>query len=209
MLALCRSGRQADALAVYQRMRHALADELGVDPSQSLRDLEVGILRQDPALEETEHAIGSGRAAPTAPVPAQLPPGPAFAGRNAELESLDALLPAARAGRRVLRAGGRHLPGSSVIASTRQTRWSASATLSRARVRRWPRARGGQRPCGSSTRSGIPTPTRCGPSCRARGPRQQLARSARGQQPARRLIGRAFCCSYRGEACWAATLLRE
>jgi DNA-binding SARP family transcriptional activator len=93
MLALYRSGRQADALAVYQRLRRSLADELGVDPSQSLRDLEVAILRQDAALDVTQDPVGFGRAAPKVPVPAQLPPGPAFAGRRAELASLDALLP--------------------------------------------------------------------------------------------------------------------
>src|SRR5262245_22130124 len=37
MLALYRSGRQADALAVYQRARRTLADELGIEPGESLR----------------------------------------------------------------------------------------------------------------------------------------------------------------------------
>jgi len=100
MLALYRSGRQADALAVYQRTRRALADQLGVDPSQSLRDLEVAILRQDPALDMTTALdvttalAGAGRSAAAVPVPAQLPPGPPFAGRRDELARLDALLPA-------------------------------------------------------------------------------------------------------------------
>ena len=92
MLALYRSGRQADALAVYQRTRRALADQLGVDPSQSLRDLEVAILRQDPALDVTAAPARTGRGAAAVPVPAQLPPGPPFAGRREELASLDALL---------------------------------------------------------------------------------------------------------------------
>jgi class 3 adenylate cyclase len=51
MLALYRSGRQADALAVYQQARAALVDELGLDPSQALQQLERAILVQDPALE--------------------------------------------------------------------------------------------------------------------------------------------------------------
>jgi DNA-binding SARP family transcriptional activator/DNA-binding CsgD family transcriptional regulator/tetratricopeptide (TPR) repeat protein len=51
ILALFRSGRQADALAVYRRLRGTLGDELGIDPSQALRDLEAAILRQDPALQ--------------------------------------------------------------------------------------------------------------------------------------------------------------
>jgi len=94
MLALYRSGRQADALAAYQRTRRALADQLGVDPSQSLRDLEVAILRQDPALDVTAELARASRGAAAVPVPAQLPPGPPFAGRRDELASLDALLPA-------------------------------------------------------------------------------------------------------------------
>jgi DNA-binding SARP family transcriptional activator len=51
MLALYRSGRQADALAAYQRLRRTLAGELGIDPSQALRDLETAILRQDSSLD--------------------------------------------------------------------------------------------------------------------------------------------------------------
>lgn len=51
MLALYRAGRQADALGLYHRLRHTLAEELGIDPSQPLRDLETAILRQDQALD--------------------------------------------------------------------------------------------------------------------------------------------------------------
>ena len=49
MLALYRSGRQADALAAYQRARAALSDELGLDPSAELRELEQAILEQAPS----------------------------------------------------------------------------------------------------------------------------------------------------------------
>jgi DNA-binding SARP family transcriptional activator len=51
MLALYRCGRQADALAAYQSTRQTLTDELGIEPSPPLRELEQAILRQDPTLE--------------------------------------------------------------------------------------------------------------------------------------------------------------
>jgi DNA-binding SARP family transcriptional activator/ABC-type transport system substrate-binding protein len=51
MLALYRSGRQAEALRVYADTRKRLVDELGIEPGQPLRDLEQTILRQDPGLD--------------------------------------------------------------------------------------------------------------------------------------------------------------
>ena len=51
MTALYRSGRQAEALGVYQEARRALVGELGIDPSPALQELEQAILRQDPSLE--------------------------------------------------------------------------------------------------------------------------------------------------------------
>ncbi|HYB29899.1 MAG TPA: ABC transporter substrate-binding protein [Solirubrobacteraceae bacterium] len=51
MLALYRSGRQADALEAYREGRGWLRDELGLEPGHQLRDLERAILAQDPALD--------------------------------------------------------------------------------------------------------------------------------------------------------------
>jgi DNA-binding SARP family transcriptional activator len=50
MLALYRLGRQAEALAAYQRARQVLADELGTEPSRELQRLNEQILRRDPSL---------------------------------------------------------------------------------------------------------------------------------------------------------------
>jgi predicted ATPase/DNA-binding SARP family transcriptional activator len=50
MLALYRGGRQADALAAYRATRQALVEELGLEPSRELQELEQAILRQDPSL---------------------------------------------------------------------------------------------------------------------------------------------------------------
>jgi len=50
MLALYRSGRQAEALAAYRRARETLVEEVGIEPGPALRALEAAILRQDESL---------------------------------------------------------------------------------------------------------------------------------------------------------------
>ena len=78
MRALYRSGRQADALAVMQDTRATLRDELGLDPSQALQQLEKAILIQDPSLDRLRCLRrGTSTAAVQPPAPPPLPPLPA------------------------------------------------------------------------------------------------------------------------------------
>jgi len=64
MLALYRSGRQADALRCYREARETLVGELGIEPSLPLQRLEKAILNHDPSLE-TPTGVGSGELTPT------------------------------------------------------------------------------------------------------------------------------------------------
>ncbi|NHA69488.1 nSTAND1 domain-containing NTPase [Phycicoccus flavus] len=79
--ALYRSGRQAEALGAYDRVRGLLADELGVDPGPQLRAVHARVLAHDPGL---------GRPAARPGVPPQLRPAaaPGLVGRDAELARL-------------------------------------------------------------------------------------------------------------------------
>jgi DNA-binding SARP family transcriptional activator len=84
MLALYRAGRQADALQAYREARSAL-DDLGIEPTRGLRELEAAILRHDPSLDPT---VRPGRRAAGV-----------FVGREQELSQLLAGLDDAFAGR--------------------------------------------------------------------------------------------------------------
>jgi predicted ATPase/DNA-binding SARP family transcriptional activator len=69
MIALYRSGRQAEALRVYQALRTHLGEELGIEPSPGIVALEGRILAQDPALELTATPPAAVRAAPESHLP--------------------------------------------------------------------------------------------------------------------------------------------
>ena len=83
VLALYRCGRQAEALEVYRNARRALADELGLEPSPALQELERAILRQDESLAAPATPTRSTRPLPVPPTP--------LVGRRLELAAVSAL----------------------------------------------------------------------------------------------------------------------
>jgi LuxR family maltose regulon positive regulatory protein len=66
ILALYRSGRQAEALRAYTEIRDRLAGELGIDPGPALRELQARILAQDPSLGPASQAPAQVAATPEA-----------------------------------------------------------------------------------------------------------------------------------------------
>ena len=109
-LALTRSGRQADALDVLRQLREVLDEELGLEPSAEIRELQTAVLRQDPGLDwVAPEAGGTAPAAVGSPTAAALAPGPArslpeavapwpLAGREQDLAPLDQALAGAEEG---------------------------------------------------------------------------------------------------------------
>ena len=90
MLALYRSGRQAEALAAYRAGRELLVETLGIEPGLALRRLERAILVQDPALDVSPvEPIGAGSGQSTQSVRGR---STSFIGRKRELRELRALL---------------------------------------------------------------------------------------------------------------------
>lgn len=73
MLALYRSGRQAEALDAYREARRVLVEELGIEPAPELQRLEHAILRQDPSLDFSRAPSPAGPASVPQTAP---PPGP-------------------------------------------------------------------------------------------------------------------------------------
>ncbi|MEV0160565.1 BTAD domain-containing putative transcriptional regulator [Nonomuraea fuscirosea] len=89
ILTLAASGRQAEALAAYERIRSALADQLGIDPGERLRNAQLAVLRQQERQARRAMGHTAIQQAPAAP--------PDFVGRTDELAGIEAAL--ARTGR--------------------------------------------------------------------------------------------------------------
>ena len=127
MLALYRCGRQAEALQAYQDTRRVLVEELGLEPSRAIVELEQAILRQDPTLDVArprQHGFRPRRPKPTA---FEASEDGVFVGRERELAALLAALEtrlrprAARASSAASRASARAASRRSLRAGQRRT----------------------------------------------------------------------------------------
>jgi YVTN family beta-propeller protein len=113
MLALHRSGRQAEALGTYQQFRRSLSEELGLDPGPAIQQLELSILGRDPALDT---ATGDASSVAGAQVPAGVahPAIPVHRRRLTLAVGLTVLLAFVLAAVVIVAAGGRATPPATV-----------------------------------------------------------------------------------------------
>jgi DNA-binding SARP family transcriptional activator len=131
MLALYRVGRQGEALRTYQRARHLLAEELGLEPGPELRELELRLLAQDPQLDWRPTATQAAETRPPplrladtggpVPLPARLElvPPAGFVGRRDELNTIGQTLKVAASQRqcRMVLVGGEPGVGKTALAA--------------------------------------------------------------------------------------------
>jgi hypothetical protein len=139
MLALYRSGRQIEALDAYRAARRALVDELGIEPSPGLADLERAILRHDPALAASSATTPApparapiARHAATATTAAPRPAGPrtpAIVGRGPVITRIDEALDASASSGAVLR-----IVGDAGMGKTRLVQEAAERARARGRL---------------------------------------------------------------------------
>ena len=88
MWALYRSGRQEEAMACYDGIRQELREELGQDPGEPLKEMQLRVLRHDPSLAPTGQTLARIHEVP--------PRNARFVGRDSELRDIDALLSGTR-----------------------------------------------------------------------------------------------------------------